>query len=322
MNSVKRIKCQTLSLAGQEAEITCGLSDIAVRNDGTAMIYVSADPGIVMGAEGVVSIPAGGSAVVSSPSGKLHITGNGSVLVMATDGPANPFKASAQSGGSGADDVARAAIEAHTGNADIHVSTAEKASWDSKANKSDIPAELPAKGGDADTSKYIGTWGSPEQYYGNQLKARILYNKFSDGRFGLTTDTDNEIRVDHATSADTLNGKHASDFMSYKGYVRDGDCNNATEAGIYTVGANSSNAPGDGYYIMSVEEAGDGAWIRQIASDAGYPFNILVREKINGVWSPQWVNIADGGNAASVGAYTETKIATLEDRITALESKL
>ena len=61
-----------------------------------------------------------------------------------------------------------------------------------------------ADGGNADSSdlsKYIGTWGSPEQYYGNQLKVRILYNKFGDSRFGLTTDTDNEIRVDYATDS-------------------------------------------------------------------------------------------------------------------------
>lgn len=35
-------------------------------------------------------------------------------------------------------------------------------------------------------------------------------------------------------------------------------------------------------------------------------------------WS-NWANIADGGNAASVGAYTETKLAELEARIAALE---
>ena len=42
---------------------------------------------------------------------------------------------------------------------------------------------------------------------------RALYNKFGDSRFGLTTDTDNEIRVDYATNADTVDGKHASDFV-------------------------------------------------------------------------------------------------------------
>lgn len=45
-----------------------------------------------------------------------------------------PFKTSAQSGGSGADDVARAAIEAHAGNADIHVTADEKAAWDGLSN--------------------------------------------------------------------------------------------------------------------------------------------------------------------------------------------
>ena len=57
--------------------------------------------------------------------------------------------------------------------------------------------------GGSDISKYIGTWGSPESYYGEQLKMRVLYNKFGDSRFGLTTDTNNEIRCDYATKADS-----------------------------------------------------------------------------------------------------------------------
>ena len=49
--------------------------------------------------------------------------------LVGSDYTACPFKTSAQSGGSGADSVARAAIEAHAGNADIHVTATEKAAW-------------------------------------------------------------------------------------------------------------------------------------------------------------------------------------------------
>ena len=45
---------------------------------------------------------------------------------------------------------------------------------------------------------------------------------------------------------------------------------------------------------------------------------IFIRYLQDGNWSG-WYDIADGGNAASVGTYTEAKIAALEARIAALE---
>ena len=54
--------------------------------------------------------------------------------LIGSDYSTNPFKTSAQSGGSGADSVARAAINQHAGNADIHVTAAEKSGWDALSN--------------------------------------------------------------------------------------------------------------------------------------------------------------------------------------------
>ena len=42
-------------------------------------------------------------------------------------------------------------ISEHSGNAEIHVTAAEKASWNNKAELSDIPTTLPANGGNAET---------------------------------------------------------------------------------------------------------------------------------------------------------------------------
>lgn len=42
-------------------------------------------------------------------------------------------------------------LTAHTSNTDIHVTSSEKSSWNSKAELSDIPTSLPANGGNADT---------------------------------------------------------------------------------------------------------------------------------------------------------------------------
>ena len=417
---------KTIPLAGEEIKVEySGGANAWLRNDGTAAVYASASAGISAGADGVVSIPAGQAAAIYGASGTVYLLGTGSVQLVGSDYTSCPFKTSAQSGGSGADEVARAAIEAHAGNTAVHVTAEEKAAWDGKADKSDIPTktsdltndsgyitspdggnatsvdstnhkarlyedpeggnlrlespngalsmemdmydnkslrmyfekngelvfpflynsiynnfEIPklngaritsvgvkngyvssamadvitygervvhkqssdasnigwtttadgwfapifvsktvegtrytmngnecvyavggekcgsfshngetyyacwnnpaslmspavstsalyvalsgddyisacktltdtceglyVTGGNADSSdisKYIGTWGSPEQYYGSQLKARILFNKFGDNRLGLTTDTDNEIRVDYATDA-------------------------------------------------------------------------------------------------------------------------
>lgn len=122
----------------------------AVRNDGTDMIWFGGEAGIAPDKRGVVSLAAGQSAVCPIKEKTVYILGAGKATVATGDSPENPFKSSAQ-GGSGADTIARAAINEHTGNSDIHVTAAEKTAWSGKAELSDIPASLPADGGNADT---------------------------------------------------------------------------------------------------------------------------------------------------------------------------
>ena len=179
--------------------------------------------------------------------------------------------------GSGADEVARAAIEAHAGNAEIHVTSTEKAAWDGKAEISDIPSKLPADGG----------------------------------------------------NADTVDGKHAADIMNMefsfinRTSITEGDLNNYTAAGAYVVLQSIAedtlaNQPfyNIGYYLNVYRR--NATLITQIAMtwDGLIKIRFCDAEK----WY-DWKNIADGGNAASVGAYTETKLAELESRIAALEAK-
>lgn len=171
---------KTIALTGAETKVDySGGANAWLRNDGTDVVYASAAPGIAAGADGVVSIPTGQAASIYGANGTVYLLGSGSVQLVGSDYTACPFKTSAQSGGSGADEVARAAINQHAGNADIHVTAAEKsdwdakadsadlnshtsdtdihvtaaerAVWDAKANKSDIPTKLPADGGNADT---------------------------------------------------------------------------------------------------------------------------------------------------------------------------
>ena len=126
---------KTITLTGAEIRADySGGTNAWLRNDGTATVYASTAPGVTANADGVVSIPAGQAAAIYGACGGVYLLGTGSVQLVGSDYTACPFKTSAQGGGSGADSVARAAIEAHAGNADIHVTAAEKSAWDGLSN--------------------------------------------------------------------------------------------------------------------------------------------------------------------------------------------
>ena len=126
---------KTIALSGAEIRADySGGTNAWLRNDGTAVVYASAEAGISAGADGVVSIPAGQAAAIYGACGSVYLLGAGSVMLIGSDYTACPFKTTSAQGGSGADDVARAAIEAHAGNADIHVTAAEKSAWDGLSN--------------------------------------------------------------------------------------------------------------------------------------------------------------------------------------------
>ena len=149
---------KTITLAGSEERAEFSGANAWLRNDSADVIYAAAKPGIIAGADGVVSIPAGQAGVLRGISSTIYLLGTGSVLIQSDDYATSPFKTSAQFSGSGADDVARAAISSHAGNAEIHITAAEKTVWN---NKSDFngdyndltnkPERLKADGGNADT---------------------------------------------------------------------------------------------------------------------------------------------------------------------------
>ena len=142
---------RTINLTGSEVAVKVGGGNSEIRNNGTETIYASASSGIVAGADGVVSIPAGASVTVTDTRGTVYILGTGSVEVVGKDFVAPVFKTAATSGGGTTEDeVARNAINAHAGNAEIHVTAEEKEKWDGKAELTDIPTSLPANGGNAD----------------------------------------------------------------------------------------------------------------------------------------------------------------------------
>ncbi len=130
---------KTIALTGAEIRADySGGTNAWLRNDGTATVYASTAPAVTPGADGVVSIPAGQAAAIYGACGTVYLLGTGSVQLVGSDYTACPFKMSAQSGGSGADSVARAAIEVHAGNADIHVTADEKAYWNTLSGKNEL----------------------------------------------------------------------------------------------------------------------------------------------------------------------------------------
>ena len=141
---------RTIALSGGETAVTeLDGSHAHIWNNGVDTIYASKISGISAGADGVISIPAGQNRTLTGISRTIYLLGTGSAEIQSNDYP--NFSFSTASGGSAVDVTARAAIGEHERNSAMHVSAAEKAAWNAKADLSDIPTELPANGGNADT---------------------------------------------------------------------------------------------------------------------------------------------------------------------------
>ena len=263
----------TVTLSGSESEVRFNGANAWLRNDGAATIYAAKAAGVTAGADGVVAVPAGGSAPVYGANGRVFLTGTGSVQLIGSDYSTNPFKTSTASGGSAVDEVARAAVNAHAGNAEIHVTAAEKAAWNAKAEVSDIPASLPADGGNADS-------------VGNIAAAGILRN------------------LGQVTEAAAL------DDATFNEYSYEADVSAAVAAAL---GLSSK-----WYTIRGFKYSGAGKYGIQLAFPRNHAGQVMFRYANGADWTA-WKSLADGGSAASVGAYTEAKLAALEARIAALE---
>lgn len=118
---------KTIALTGAEIEVDISGQNCDIRNDGTGVVYASTTVGITAGADGVLSIPAGGAAKLLDSGGTVYLLGAGSVLLCGNDYAELVFKTAATSSGEGGteDLVARNAIEAHASNSAIHL-TAEQ----------------------------------------------------------------------------------------------------------------------------------------------------------------------------------------------------
>ena len=333
----------TITLAGSEEKAEFSGGNAWLRNDGTDIIYAAKSAGISAGADGVVAIPAGQSAPVYGANGTVFLLGTGSVQLIGSDYSTNPFKTSAQSGGSGADSVARAAISAHAGNTDIHVTAAEKAAWNGKADKSDIPTKvgeldndsgfitspdggnaaqlggIPASELDRVRCAVVGGVKAGVQWTGvdatkGDTTIRMQVDADYDKMFLFKSTDGQETWTEIEINADTVDGKHASEMLQNLGYFNSGNLLNYAlvekTSGFVFVGNEVTGMPYDNtYWFVSIEHTANHCKIT--ATDINNhrkTFNIVYNDTLS-KWD-EWINIADGGNADTLNGLHANEIAS------------
>lgn len=315
---------RTIALNGAETKVEIAGQNCAVRNDGTETVYASRRTGIIAGADGVLAVPAGQSAVLRDTCGTLYLLGTGSVQLVGADYDSLPFKTVSATGGSGADEVARAAISAHAGNAEVHVTTDEKSAWNAKAELSDIPTSLPANGGNADT---LGSIPASEL---ERVTSVIASGTLENGISFAALDTgegDTHIRAQINSNLNRLTlykttdnwktqttipltAEYQTEFFLEDGtdvlaYITSDFC--PSKANTIVRIMNSPTCPTNYGYSASDNDFSydifklDNYYSRVKAYDVRSNVE-FINGCFAGVWSG-WIRSADGGNAASLGGY-------------------
>lgn len=151
------------------------------------------------------------------------------------------------------------------------------------------------------------------QYTTNHVNTAVSdmqtdYNNFKNTIQGQLDDMVANTTV---PNANTVGGYSPSEMLIYRGDIVD-DCNNATLMGTYNATPSTANTPHSGYWMIAVETAGNGAWIKQIATMCNAASSTIVYQRIyiNDTWN-LWTNVADGGNANTANtANTAGTLAT------------
>ena len=236
----------------------------------------------------------------------------------------------------------KAKLAVHANNSDIHVTAEEKAAWDGKAELSDIPTTLPANGGNADSlngftvpNSGLDLLGNPTASGGRPVLgafddsngatafydiresngdiARLQINPYQDPVFKVykyvaSTDT---WSLKTVGNADTLDGKHASEFVPYHRYapIYTGDILDIPEMGTYSCAVDGcTNLPSEiasWCYVTAFDfrDAGYKRFICVALNDvAVYPNVIWLASESNKTSDGKliWSKANDGGNAATL----------------------
>lgn len=135
---------KTVVLTGKEIKVQdLGGFNTVVHNLGDEVIYASKYPNVIMGADNVAEIPQGAAKLISTTNGTVYLLGTGKAELTGQDHDSVNFKAPSSFKG---DDGVSNTFKEYVGEALGSINSALSA----KADKSEIPATLPANGGNAD----------------------------------------------------------------------------------------------------------------------------------------------------------------------------
>lgn len=292
-----------------------------IRNDSTDTIYAAKTAGITAGADGVASIPAGQADTLRGISGAVYLMETGSALIQSDDYVESPFKASTASGGSAVDDVARAAVSAHAGNADIHVTTAEKARWDEKsADKADSLVDFNSSGtlikigynGSAlSTADYVAAYDTSEIDSGGVVKIKDL---------PISSLAELLVAAKHSCFVINYNNMSGSQNV-----VNDFKYPNNYEGNYCSDSDDQSGLPEGWWYIKYFHHMYETGYGFQIAYSMDSSSELpRYRTSDNNGWK-NWRMISDGGNAAALESHPASDFVLKSDydalaaRVAALE---
>ena len=140
-----------LSGAAEKVNLPAVYGWVWVKNMSEGNIFAGLSADISEGADGVMTIPAGEAGCVQTDgSRELWLLGAGNVLVVAQNYAECPFKAGAKGGDSPAPTIEVDGFLSETSANPVQNRVITSA-LNNKADRSDIPSELPANGGNADT---------------------------------------------------------------------------------------------------------------------------------------------------------------------------
>ena len=203
------MQIKTITTAAGVNEIDFGNDDSRItahfywfKNLSDSILYVSAKPNPVAGADNVAELPAKGAASVETDEGKVYVLGAGKVEIHRTNSKFCPFELPSTGSGGG-------------GTVDAYTKTESDAKY---AQKTDIPSSLPANGGNADTvdgyhvdNLIHASESIPPEYITEFLR-------INDDTKSIERWSTNNLRVEFANNAakaenaDTVGGLHANDF--------------------------------------------------------------------------------------------------------------
>jgi len=164
---------------------------------------------------------------------------------------------------------AMAGLDNHSNDSTLHISATERENWNSKADKSYVDAQLEGK---ADKS---------------EIPTSLPAN---------------------GGNADTLDGKHASNFAIAKKITTQAEVDSILESGIYSVEdvATTFGLIKSAYYMMMVNcHRTDVNYNVEIAVPYidGRQQGVYYRCCSSGIWGT-WTNVADDGNATTVNGHS------------------